>query len=128
MQQKLTNAYLLGKEANTLGALTGPDLGLLEKLVTDPTAFSSLILDRKTINSLYDAQRKSAADTIRESYRLDLKPVPQDLRNHILVKPKEMPTPQTDIKAVLKAQNISYDPSYEYKVNPDGTVARRKKQ
>jgi hypothetical protein len=128
LQQKLTNAYLLGKEANTLGALTGPDLGLLEKLVTDPTAFSSLILDRKTINSLYDAQRKSAADTIRESYRLDLKPVPQDLRNHILVKPKEMPTPQTDIKSVLKAQNIPYDPSYEYKVNPDGTVDRRKKK
>jgi hypothetical protein len=88
LQQKLTNAYLLGKEANTLGALTGPDLGLLEKLVTDPTAFSSLILDRKTINSLYDAQRKSAADTIRESYRLDLKPVPQDLRNNIMVQPK----------------------------------------
>jgi hypothetical protein len=128
LQQKLTNAYLLGKEANTLGALTGPDLGLLEKLVTDPTAFSSLILDRKTINSLYDAQRKSAADTIRESYRLDLKPVPQDLRNHILIKPKEMPTPQTDIKSVLKAQNIPYDPSYEYKVNLDGTVDRRKKK
>jgi hypothetical protein len=128
LQQKLTNAYLLGKEANTLGALTGPDLGLLEKLVTDPTAFSSLILDRKTINSLYDAQRKSAGDTIRESYRLDLKPVPTDLRNHIMVKPYEMLMPKTDIKSVLKAQNIPYDPSYEYKVNPDGTVARRKKQ
>ena len=128
LQQKLTNAYLLGKEANTLGALTGPDLGLLEKLVTDPTAFSSLILDRKTINNLYDAQRKSAGDTIRESYRLDLKPVPTDLRNHIMVKPYEMPMPKTDIKSVLKAQNIPYDPSYEYKVNPDGTVARRKKQ
>lgn len=128
LQQKLTNAYLLGKEANTLGALTGPDMGLLEKLVTDPTAFSSLILDRKTINSLYDAQRKSAGDTIRESYRLDQKAVPEDLRSHIMVKPYEMPMPKTDIKAVLKAQNIPFDPSYEYKVNPDGTVDRRKKR
>ena len=128
LQQKLTNAYLLGKEANTLGALTGPDMGLLEKLVTDPTAFSSLILDRKTINSLYDAQRKSAGDTIRESYRLDQKAVPEDLRSHIMVKPKELPMPKTDIKTVLKAQNIPYDPSYEYKVNPDGTVDRRKKR
>jgi hypothetical protein len=128
LQQKLTNAYLLGKEANTLGALTGPDMGLLEKLVTDPTAFSSLILDRKTINSLYDAQRKSAGDTIRESYRLDQKAVPEDLRSHIMVKPRELPMPKTDIKAVLKAQNIPYDPSYEYKVNPDGTVDRRKKR
>jgi hypothetical protein len=128
LQQKLTNAYLLGKEANTLGALTGPDMGLLEKLVTDPTAFSSLILDRKTINSLYDAQRRSAGDTIRESYRLDQKAVPEDLRSHIIVKPRELPMPKTDIKTVLKAQNIPYDPSYEYKVNPDGTVDRRKKR
>lgn len=95
LQQKLTNAYLLGKEANTLGALTGPDLGLLEKLVTDPTAFGSLILDRKTINSLYDAQRKSAGDTIRESYRLDQKAVPENMRSHIIVSPKVVETPKT---------------------------------
>jgi hypothetical protein len=128
LQQKVTNAYLLGKEANTLGALTGPDLGLLEKLVFDPTSFNTLILDRKTINNLYDAQRRSAGDTIRESYRQDKKPVPEDLRNNILVKPKELPMSQADIKTVLKAQNIPYDPSYEYKVNPDGTVDRRKKK
>ena len=88
LQQKVTNAYLLGKDSNSLGALTGPDLDLLKKLVTDPTAFSSLILDRKTINSLYDSQRKAAGDNIRESYRLDQKPVPESLRNNILVKPK----------------------------------------
>jgi hypothetical protein len=128
LKQKLTNAYLLGKEANTLGALTGPDMGLLEKLVTDPTAFSSLILDRKTINSLYDAQRKSAGDTIRESYRLDQKAVPENMRSHIMVTPKEMPMPQTDIKATLKQLNVPYDPAYEYKVNTDGTVDRRKKR
>ena len=128
LKQKLTNAYLLGKEANTLGALTGPDMGLLEKLVTDPTAFSSLILDRKTINGLYDAQRKSAGDTIRESYRLDQKAVPENMRSHIMVTPKEMPMPQSDIKATLKQLNVPYDPNYEYKVNPDGTVDRRKKR
>jgi hypothetical protein len=88
LQQKVTNAYLLGKDSNSLGALTGPDLKLLEKLVTDPTAFSSLILDRKTINSLYDSQRRAAGDNIRESYRFDQKPVPESLRNNILVKPK----------------------------------------
>jgi hypothetical protein len=88
LQQKVTNAYLLGKDSNSLGALTGPDLDLLKKLVTDPTAFSSLILDRKTINSLYDSQRRAAGDNIRESYRLDQKPVPESLRNNILVKPK----------------------------------------
>jgi len=128
LQQKVTNAYLLGKEANTLGALTGPDLGLLEKLVFDPTSFNTLILDRKTINNLYDAQRRSAGDTIRESFRQDKKPVPEDMRNNILVKPKELPIPQAEIKVVLKKLNVPYDPAYEYKVNPDGTVDRRKKQ
>jgi hypothetical protein len=36
--------------------------------------------------------------------------------------------PQVDIKATLKKLNVPYDPSYEYKVNSDGTVDRRKKQ
>lgn len=128
LKQKVTNAYLLGKESNSLGALTGPDLSLLEKLVFDPTSFDTLILDRKTINRLYDAQRMSAGDNIRESYRIDQKPVPENLRNHIIVKPKELPMPQVDIKATLKKLNVPYDPAYEYKVNPDGTVDRRKKQ
>lgn len=127
LQQKLTNAYLLGKEANTLGALTGPDMGLLEKLVTDPTAFSSLILDRKTINSLYDAQRKSAGDTIRETYRLDQKPVPMEMRNNIIVAPKPLPMSQAEIRKEVIAKGIPYDPNYEYKINPDGSVDQRKK-
>jgi hypothetical protein len=95
LQQKLTNAYLLGKEANTLGALTGPDLGLLEKLVYDPTSFNSLILDRKTINGLYDAQRRSAGDTVRETYRLDQKAVPENMRSNIIVSPKVLETKTT---------------------------------
>jgi hypothetical protein len=114
LKQKLTNSYLLGKEANTLGALTGPDLGLLEKLVFDPTSFDSLILDRKTINSLYDAQRSTAGDTIRETYRLDQKAVPENMRNNIIVKPKFAQDVKTDTlaknapiqRAVLNGENI----------------------
>jgi hypothetical protein len=128
LKQKVTNAYLLGKEANTLGALTGPDLGLLEKLVFDPTSFDSLILDRKTINSLYDAQRRSAGDTIRESYRQDKKPVPEDMRNNILVKAKELPMSQAEIKKAVIEKGIKYDPAYEYKIDSDGNVDRKKKK
>ena len=127
LQQKVTNAYLLGKEANTLGALTGPDMGLLEKLVTDPTAFGTLILDRKTINSLYDAQRKSAGDTIRESYRMAQKAVPEDMRSNIIVSAKPIPMSPAEVKKEVVARGIAYDPRYEYRINPDGTVDSRKK-
>jgi hypothetical protein len=128
LKQKVTNAYLLGKESNSLGALTGPDLDLLEKLVYDPTSFDTLILDRKTINGLYDAQRKSAGDTIRESFRLAQKPVPMDMRNNIIVTPKVLPMSQSEIKKQLKAKNIPYDPSFDYQINPDGSVDRKKKK
>lgn len=128
LQQKVVNAYLLGKEANALGALTGPDMGLLQQLIADPTAFHSFILDRKTMNSLYDNQRKSAGDTIRESYRQAQKPVPLDMRNNIIVAPKVFPMSETEIKKNLKTLNIPYDPSYEYQFNPDGSVDRKKKQ
>lgn len=128
LQQKVVNAYLLGKEANALGALTGPDMGLLEKLVADPTGFHSFILDRKTMNSLYDNQRMSAGDTIRESYRQAQKPVPLDMRNNIIVAPKELPMSQSEIKKQLQAKNIPYDPSYEYQFNSDGSVDRKKKK
>ena len=127
LQQKVVNAYLLGKEANALGALTGPDMGLLEKLVADPTAFHSFILDRKTMNRLYDNQRMSAGDTIRESYRLAQKAVPQDMRSNIIVTPKVFPMSQADIKKALKAQNLPYDPNLEYRVNEDGSIDSKKK-
>jgi hypothetical protein len=128
LQQKVTNAYLLGKDSNSLGALTGPDLDLLKKLVTDPTAFSSLILDRQTINSLYDAQRRSAGDNVRESYRQAQKPVPEDMRSTIIVTPKPLPMSQAEVRKAVTEKGIKYDPAYEYQINPDGTVDRRKKR
>ena len=50
------------------------------------------------------------------------------MRKFVVVPKTDIDAPKTDIKSVLKTQNIPYDPSYEYKVNPDGSVDRRKKK
>lgn len=95
IQQSLNNALLQGKEANRLGVLNGPDLGILEKLVADPTAVNALIKDRSTLNKLYDNQRMFTAEVIKTNYRSAQKAVPQNLREFVEVKPRELPSNQT---------------------------------
>ena len=95
IQQSLNNALLQGKEANRLGVLNGPDLSILEKIVGDPTAVNALIKDRSTINKLYDNQRMFTAEVIKTNYRSAQKAVPQNLREFVEIKPRELPSTET---------------------------------
>jgi hypothetical protein len=130
IQQALNNALLQGKEANRLGVLNGPDLSILEKIVGDPTSFDALLKDRSTINKLYDNQRMFTAEVIKTNYRSAQKAVPQNLREFVEVKPRELPDTKSsgDLQTKLRALNIPYQPKlYDYRVNPDGSVDRKKK-
>lgn len=91
IQQSLNNALLQGKEANRLGVLNGPDLSILEKIVGDPTAVDALVKDRSTLNKLYNNQRMFTAEVIKTNYRSAQKAVPENLRDFVQIKPRELP-------------------------------------
>jgi hypothetical protein len=91
-QGVVENARLQGKEANRLGALTGPDYGILEKIIADPTAFDAFLKDRTTINKLYNNQRLFTGEMIKTNYRAAQKAVPENLREFVDIKPKELST------------------------------------
>ena len=92
-QGAVENARLQGKEANRLGALTGPDYGILEKIIADPTAFDAFLKDRETINKLYNNQRLFTGEMIKTNYRAAQKAVPENLREFVDIKPKELSKP-----------------------------------
>lgn len=92
IQSAVENARLQGKEANRLGALTGPDYGILEKIIADPTAFDAFLKDRTTINKLYNNQRLFTGEIIKTNYRAAQKAVPENLREYVDIKPMELTT------------------------------------
>jgi hypothetical protein len=132
-QGAVENARLQGKEANRLGALTGPDYGILEKIIADPTAFDAFLKDRETINKLYNNQRLFTGEMIKTNYRAAQKAVPENLREFVDIKPMELSTNKpkegnADIQSQLRSKGIPYQPKlYEYRVNPDGSVDRKRK-
>lgn len=101
IQQSLNNALLQGKEANRLGVLNGPDLSILEKIVGDPTSIDALVKDRATLNKLYNNQRMFTAEVIKTNYRSSQKAVPENLREFVEIKPRELP--KTEQKGQPKA-------------------------
>jgi len=129
VRQRLDSLYatakLTGKEANKLGVLNGGDERILEEVLPN---YKNITVTKKNLDKIIQDQKQFASGIIVEAYGTQQKAVPQNMRKFIVVPKTEANVPQTDIKAVLKAQNIPYDPSYEYKVNPDGTVDKRKKQ
>jgi len=129
VRQRLDSLYatakLTGKEANNLGVLNGGDERILEEVLPN---YKNITVTKKNLDRIIQDQKQFASGIIVEAYGTQQKAVPQNMRKFVVVPKADADIPQTDIKAVLKAQNIPYDPSYEYKVNPDGTVARRKKQ
>ena len=90
-QGALRTAQLQGKEAFGLGVLNGPDLGILEQILVDPTAFDAFLKDRTTINKLYNNQRMFTSDKIKTNYRSAQKAVPENLRDFVEIKPIELP-------------------------------------
>jgi len=81
--------------------LNGPDLSILEKIVGDPTAIDALVKDRATLNKLYNNQRMFTAEVIKTNYRSSQKAVPENLREFVEVKPRELP--KTEQKGQPKA-------------------------
>ncbi len=118
IQQSLNNALLQGKEANRLGVLNGPDLSILEKIVGDPTAVNALIKDRSTINKLYDNQRLFTTEVIKTNYRSAQKAVPENLREFVEIKPRELP------KAEQKGQPKATGPVVRAMLNGKSIVVR----
>ena len=118
IQQALNNALLQGKEANRLGVLNGPDLSILEKIVGDPTAVNALIKDRSTINKLYDNQRLFTTEVIKTNYRSAQKAVPENLREFVEIKPRELP------KAEQKGQPKATGPVVRAMLNGKSIVVR----
>lgn len=98
IQSAVENARLQGKEANRLGALTGPDYGILEKIIADPTAFDAFLKDRTTINKLYNNQRLFTGEIIKTNYRAAQKAVPENLREYVDIKAKELTPDSKDNK------------------------------
>jgi hypothetical protein len=105
--------------------LNGGDERILEEVLPN---YKNITVTKKNLDRIIQDQKQFASGIIVEAYGTQQKAVPQNMRKFVVVPKSDADVPQTDIKSVLKAQNIPYDPSYEYKVNPDGTVARRKKQ
>lgn len=86
----IRTAQLQGKEAFGLGVLNGPDLDILEQVISDPTAFDAFLKDRSTINKLYNNQREFTSEAIKTNYRAAQKAVPSNLREYVEIKPKEL--------------------------------------
>lgn len=87
-------AQLTGKEAFGLGVLNGPDLDILEQVISDPTAFDAFLKDRNTLNRLYNNQRMFTAEKIKTNYNSAQKAVPQNLREFVEIKPRELDSNQ----------------------------------
>jgi hypothetical protein len=51
MNTKYRNMLLQAKEAYNLGVLNGPDLTILESIVTNPTSFSGMFIGKDTIDT-----------------------------------------------------------------------------
>jgi hypothetical protein len=98
----IRTAQLQGKEAFGLGVLNGPDLDILEQVISDPTAFDAFLKDRNTINKLYNNQREFTSEAIKTNYRAAQKAVPSNLRQYVEITPKELTPDSKDGK--LKAQ------------------------
>jgi hypothetical protein len=94
----IRTAQLQGKEAFGLGVLNGPDLDILEQVISDPTAFDAFLKDRSTINKLYNNQREFTSEAIKTNYRASQKAVPSNLRQYVEITPKELTPDSKDGK------------------------------
>jgi hypothetical protein len=70
---------------------------------------------------------------IKTNYRAAQKAVPENLREFVDIKPMELSTNKpkegnADIQSQLRSKGIPYQPKlYDYRVNPDGSVDRKRK-
>ena len=89
----INNIYYILIQFNTL--FLSDRMDDLEKLVVDPTAFNQFLVDRSTINKLYNNEREFTSQIIKGTYETAQKAVPENLRPFVEVKPKELVKPES---------------------------------
>ena len=127
LDTKHKQVLLTGKEANNLGVLNGGDERILNAVMPN---YSDILVTKNTLGKVIQDQREFGSGAIVAQYRTAEKAVPERLRKYVEI---EMPKPEQksdgkDLQSQLRSKGIPYQPKlYEYRVNPDGSVDRKRK-
>jgi hypothetical protein len=128
LNTKHKQVLLTGKEANNLGVLNGGDERILNAVMPN---YSDILVTKNTLGKVIQDQREFGSGAIVAQYRTSEKAVPERLRKYVDI---DIPTKTesknvvNDIQSQLRSKGIPYQPKlYEYRVNPDGSVDRKRK-
>ena len=128
LDTKHKQVLLTGKEANNLGVLNGGDERILNAVMPN---YSDILVTKNTLGKVIQDQREFGSGAIVAQYRTSEKAVPERLRKYVEI---DIPTKTesknvvNDIQSQLRTKGIPYQPKlYEYRVNPDGSVDRKRK-
>jgi hypothetical protein len=128
LDTKHKQVLLTGKEANNLGVLNGGDERILNAVMPN---YSDILVTKNTLGKVIQDQREFGSGAIVAQYRTSEKAVPERLRKYVEI---DIPTKTesknvvNDIQSQLRSKGIPYQPKlYEYRVNPDGSVDRKRK-
>lgn len=130
LETKHKQVLLTGKEANNLGVLNGGDERILNAVMPN---YSDILITKNTLNKVIDDQMQFGSGAIVAQYRTAEKAVPERLRKYVEIEPMQQTgaKPQggpADVQTKLKTLGIPYQPKlYDYRVNPDGSVDRKRK-
>jgi hypothetical protein len=130
LETKHKQVLLTGKEANNLGVLNGGDERILNAVMPN---YSDILITKNTLNKVIDDQMQFGSGAIVAQYRTAEKAVPERLRKYVEIEPKQQTADKQkdgggNLQTKLRALNIPYQPRiYEYRVNPDGSVDRKRK-
>jgi hypothetical protein len=130
LETKHKQVLLTGKEANNLGVLNGGDERILNAVMPN---YSDIMITKNTLNKVIDDQMQFGSGAIVSQYRTAEKAVPERLRKYVEIEPQK-PTENklkdgnADLQSQLRTKGIPYQPKlYDYRVNPDGSVDRKRK-
>lgn len=98
MGNAYNNMMLQAKEAYNLGVLNGPDYQILQSVVKDPTAASSVFVSKKTLDKQADELNKTADTIIANINKTHNRAVPQGSAQSN--KPAQAPTASAPVYAV----------------------------
>jgi len=128
LDTKHKQVLLTGKEANNLGVLNGGDERILNAVMPN---YSDILVTKNTLGKVIQDQREFGSGAIVAQYRTAEKAVPERYRKYVDI---DIPTKTesknvvNDIQSQLRSKGIPYQPKlYEYRVNPDGSVDRKRK-
>ena len=127
LESKHKQVLLTGKNAYTLGVLNGGDERILNAVMPN---YSDILVTKNTLDNVIQGQMNFGSGAIVSQYRAAEKAVPERLRKYVEIDmPKlEQKSDGKDLQSQLRSKGIPYQPKlYEYRVNPDGSVDRKRK-